>query len=436
MAMRKDALGLLICLTCGFFLSGCVAELLGPELASEAAIGLEAEAAAVGAEAELGGVAVEGEVEAGLLRTRPGAMSSFLERVTEGGETRPTLAIDRAGRITIGNRLVASLEGEGEIVSNIQGRKYLVGRIVDGRIWEVTREGRLASAVGEIGGYIPSDGLFLRAEPNVFSARIGILRSDLLAEVLRVENGWYEIRLRSGATGWVRAPFVAILTTLYSAAHRREDDRDTADERLFLTSGRVLTAAVSDETDGAVVVVGSDGKSTVLDRSLLSSKTKLQWDWASHTEHTTLNNGTILLATLRDRNESAAQLELPDGQRIILDSSLLKGDPAAAEEAATTIEVTEPDNRNETETRPEGRETAKVESCLAEVSVKPGDATVYLDDKFVGTGRDLHESGLEIGLGDHSLAAVRPGYKSRKFRLDVTDCEDLKVRLALVSDIR
>ena len=327
--MKKSIAGLLG-LGCLLMLNGCVAELIGPELAAgeaaavgEAAVAGAGEAAVVGSELE-GAGAVEG-IEGSALRARPGALEPFLERITRGGELRPTLAITRAGEVSLDGRVLASLEGEGAIVSRIQGQRYLVGRIYDGRIWEVTREGKLASAVGEIGGYVQSEGLFLRSEPNPFSSRVGILRSDTIADVLRRERGWYEIRMRSGAKGWIRAPFVGILTTLYAVAKRDDDDKkNEAPQKLFLTTGQVLHGMQTNGNEGALEVVVDTGKHIVMDRSLLASTRSLQWDWGAQAQRTALTNGVVLLASPRQTTNGATLLELPDGSPIVVDSTLLK----------------------------------------------------------------------------------------------------------------
>ena len=51
---------------------------------------------------------------------------------------------------------------------------------------------------------------------------------------------------------------------------------------------------------------------------------------------------------------------------------------------------------------------------LLHVEVMPRDASVYLDDRFVGTGRELAAAeDLELEPGEHVLEVVRPGYQTR-----------------------
>jgi hypothetical protein len=425
----------LICLSCGLLLHGCVAELVGPELAAgEATIGVEAgveAGASAASELELGGAGVETEIRSGLLRAQPRAMSAFLEQITEDGVARPALEIDRIGRISLKGRQIAIIRGEGEIVSEIQGRATLVGRIFDGRIWEVTTEGGLASAIGEIGGYIPGDGLFLRAGPSPFSARVGLLHSDVIADVLQLKDGWYEIRLRSGTTGWIRAPFLAIVTTLYAANKRKDGDSEAAGPRVFLTSGRVLRATKASENQGAIVAVGADGLPIVLDRSLLAEERRLQWDWGSHAEHITLSNGFVLLASLRQKNEGAALLDLPNGEHVTVDNLLLKDHGTAGE--LPNSEATSQTRGMEDELPVPETSSARIQGpCRIPLSVKPEDAGIYLDGSFVGTGSDLKEHGLELTSGAHSLSVVRPGYLETE--MDVQGCQKKPLEIVLERD--
>ncbi len=67
------------------------------------------------------------------------------------------------------------------------------------------------------------------------------------------------------------------------------------------------------------------------------------------------------------------------------------------------------------------------------LEVEPGDASVYLDGRFLGTAEELSRlhSGLIIDSGDHSLQIVRPGYEDKKVEFEVESGEqyDLEVEL-------
>lgn len=75
-----------------------------------------------------------------------------------------------------------------------------------------------------------------------------------------------------------------------------------------------------------------------------------------------------------------------------------------------------------------GRDTARVK-----FDISPGDASVYLDGRFVGTGDELARlrSGLIVDRGDHTLEIVRPGRQSHEQRLRVEPGEELEVEVDL-----
>lgn len=66
--------------------------------------------------------------------------------------------------------------------------------------------------------------------------------------------------------------------------------------------------------------------------------------------------------------------------------------------------------------------------------IQPADASVYLDGRFIGTGRDVSRKGnLQLSPGAHKLAVVRPGRQAKEMDFDVKDDGkelDLSVKLA------
>lgn len=65
--------------------------------------------------------------------------------------------------------------------------------------------------------------------------------------------------------------------------------------------------------------------------------------------------------------------------------------------------------------------------------VRPGDASVYLDGRFLGTGNELSRlhNGLIVDPGEHEIEVVRPGYGSetKTFSVDAGEELDLSLRL-------
>jgi hypothetical protein len=67
------------------------------------------------------------------------------------------------------------------------------------------------------------------------------------------------------------------------------------------------------------------------------------------------------------------------------------------------------------------------------LQVEPGDASVYLDGRFVGTGADLddHANGLVLAPGHHKLAVVRPGRQAEERDFDAALGKDVDLAVTL-----
>jgi hypothetical protein len=64
---------------------------------------------------------------------------------------------------------------------------------------------------------------------------------------------------------------------------------------------------------------------------------------------------------------------------------------------------------------------ARVEPGRLLLSIEPGDASVYLDSRFLGTADELSKlhAGLLVNAGQHTLEVVRPGYHAERMELDI-----------------
>ena len=104
------------------------------------------------------------------------------------------------------------------------------------------------------------------------------------------------------------------------------------------------------------------------------------------------------------------------------------------------IEAPEPGGMTEgAEGAPEASETpldARSEPGRLTLKVTPDDASVYLDGRFLGTGREL--AGLRAGLivdpGTHKIEVVRPGRESAERTVEVESGQEVPVEIALDSD--
>ena len=67
------------------------------------------------------------------------------------------------------------------------------------------------------------------------------------------------------------------------------------------------------------------------------------------------------------------------------------------------------------------------------LTVEPQDASVYLDGRYLGTGRDLAQlhAGLLIASGDHLLEIVRPGFEDRELEFSIAAGEEERIEIGL-----
>jgi hypothetical protein len=79
-----------------------------------------------------------------------------------------------------------------------------------------------------------------------------------------------------------------------------------------------------------------------------------------------------------------------------------------------------------------GRGAAEQGDTRLVLNVRPADATIYLDDRFVGTASELaSDAGVAVAPGRHVLFVSRPGYRDRRLEVTVTRGEIEKVEITL-----
>lgn len=78
---------------------------------------------------------------------------------------------------------------------------------------------------------------------------------------------------------------------------------------------------------------------------------------------------------------------------------------------------------------------ARGEPASLRLAIEPGDASVYLDGRFLGTGRELARlrSGLIVDPGEHRLEVVRPGRQSQEKTFSVGAGEEVRLDIALAA---
>lgn len=89
----------------------------------------------------------------------------------------------------------------------------------------------------------------------------------------------------------------------------------------------------------------------------------------------------------------------------------------------------------ETAANPSGSLDPRPEPGRLVLSVEPEDASVYLDGRYLGTGRDLARlhAGLLIASGDHRLEIVRPGFEDRAVEFSIEAGEEERIEVGLES---
>jgi hypothetical protein len=73
------------------------------------------------------------------------------------------------------------------------------------------------------------------------------------------------------------------------------------------------------------------------------------------------------------------------------------------------------------------------ESARIRLVAIPPEAVIYLDDKFVGSGRDLARSDgrVLVDPGNHKVQVLRPGYEEKIITFQVEEGQDLDIQVDL-----
>jgi hypothetical protein len=74
-------------------------------------------------------------------------------------------------------------------------------------------------------------------------------------------------------------------------------------------------------------------------------------------------------------------------------------------------------------------DTAAASSGSLRLSVRPEDASIYIDGAFRGTGRELNS--LDLKPGKHRVEVVRPGFRTFDREVEVTNAEPVELSVEL-----
>lgn len=307
-------------LACILLLQHCALALEGAAeglAVEEAAAAGAAEAGAVEAGGALSRVMVGGEVlEAA---AEEGVLSRSLYELTRAGPI--TLDITEAGTISYEGSELGALTADGEIVARTPAGARLVGRLSEGRLWNVNSTGGLANPVGRLRGFVPSRGIRLLDTPGG-ATRVAILHDNLSAEVLRIHDGWYEVRLPSGETGWL--PAALVLLSIGKSADQRTCP--AGEGTLVLATGRSIPFQRCTEENTTLHLVLLDGSDVIVDQLVVD-----HMDTAlASLPLVTLASGARFQATTVNVSAGATTLHLQSREEIIVDPFLIESAPTAA----------------------------------------------------------------------------------------------------------
>jgi hypothetical protein len=262
--------GLLALLSCCLIFHGCIAAEFGMALEAEGAIATEgAEMMAGLAEVEAeGGIAAEIAAEAaesGRLLAPRGALTRALGELAE---TDSVVTIDRLGRITQQGRYLATIESDGTLTAEAESREFVVGRVKEGELYEVSSAG--ARPVARLRGFVPSRGIRLMTGPGASETTVEVLHSQVAAEILEVRDGWYEIRLPNGATGWIWAPAIAALLIERGSSQSKSCQCVSGPGAILLKTGEIIQYSECREDGGAITLHSTDGRTATIDSALVA----------------------------------------------------------------------------------------------------------------------------------------------------------------------
>jgi hypothetical protein len=151
-------------------------------------------------------------------------IATHLERAAGA---RGPVAITADGAIVRGTSRVGSWRADGSIyLRESTGGEMLAGRVHGGYVWGPDVGGNVIP-VARIRGATTANGIRLRPGRAV-GAELEVLRRDVRFDVIRMEEGWFEVRVQTGAVGWVPVGAVALLLVGAVPDDHREDIREVA----------------------------------------------------------------------------------------------------------------------------------------------------------------------------------------------------------------
>jgi hypothetical protein len=320
-SMRRNA-KLCVLLACCLVIQGCaLAELGALEEGAIAVEGTELAGGFIEAEADAGiGARIAAEAaESGRVLAPRGALGRALGQLADADSV---VGIDRLGRITQQGRYLATIEADGSLTAEGGSGRVLVGRVAEGELYEVSSNG--ARAVARLRGFVPSRGIRLMSTPGTGATSLQILHDEVAAEILRIQDGWYEIRLPDNTTGWVWGPAVAALLIQRDNGNAGTCRCSDAPGAVVLKTGEIIQYQTCEEFRGAVTLHTTAGRAITVDRGLIQT-TLCGQDARVPVEgqRVELTTGVVIYAQSIVPTGQAALITMKNGERLSVDRDLV-----------------------------------------------------------------------------------------------------------------
>lgn len=179
---------------------------------------------------------------------RAGRLAAMLEEVTAGrSASRAILSTDKTGALYHDGFYLGRIHRDGSIIRSTD----VLGRIRNSKLYEADTFGFAGRQIGEVRASVAAPTVAMRYGPSEAFAIVKKLRQGSTLDLVRFHEGWYEVTLMDGTSGWVFAPLIALVATSSSLhgfqsvlGDRKSSSRvySTTDEIYRLVPGSVHSA--------------------------------------------------------------------------------------------------------------------------------------------------------------------------------------------------
>ncbi|MFC1850153.1 PEGA domain-containing protein [candidate division CSSED10-310 bacterium] len=152
-----------------------------------------------------------------------------------------------------------------------------------------------------------------------------------------------------------------------------------------------------------------------------------------HPNYLYLKQGTYVIKFSLDGYEDYEQeILVLAGKELEFNTRLEKFTESSKQKQQEKISAPEPEPNK---TRPE--ETSATDTGFIAFRIFPKDASIYIDDEFVGISQSVNalENGVTLASGSHTVAIMKPGYESYLQQIEVQAGETMHIRVILIHSV-